>query len=94
MINITVNVVIFAGGKFRANVGKTFHMKLFSRYLSYFLHEGIWVLFSRGGFCEEDHSAKPRISPRHENSHVYSIFVGIMALSWDCIRSLFSLFAS
>ena len=26
MMIITVNVVIFAGGKFRENVGKTFHV--------------------------------------------------------------------
>ena len=45
----TVNVVIFAGGKFRETVGKTFQGGgLFSQYYSYFLHKGIWVLFSHG----------------------------------------------
>ena len=61
----TVNVVIFAGGKFRENIGKTFCVGVISRYYSYFLHKGIWVLFSRGGnFREEDKSAKnAKITP-------------------------------
>ena len=47
----TVNVVIFAGGKFRENVGETFQLG---------------VLFSRGGnFREKDKSAKnAKITPR------------------------------
>ena len=37
-------------------------------YYSYFLHKGIWVLFSHGSnFCKEDKSAKKR-----ENFHFYS----------------------
>ena len=46
---VTVNMVIFVGGKFRKNVGKIFHVGKFSQYYSYFLHKDIWVLFSRGG---------------------------------------------
>ena len=49
----TVNVVTFAGGKFREKVGKTFHVGLFSQYYSYFIHKGIWVLFSPLGNFRE-----------------------------------------
>ena len=44
--SFTVNVVIFAGGKFRENVTKTFHVGVIFKY-SYFLNKVIWVLFSR-----------------------------------------------
>ena len=37
---LTVNVVIFAGGKFRKNVGKTFHVwGYFSQYFTHFLNK-------------------------------------------------------
>ena len=56
----TVNMVIFARGKFRENVGKTFHVGvIFIIFNSYFLHKGIWVSFSLGdNFCKEDESIK------------------------------------
>ena len=46
-------------------VARHFTWGLFSRYYSYFLHKGIWVLFSRWGyFREEDKSAKnAKITP-------------------------------
>ena len=72
---LTVNVVIFAGGKFRENVGKTFHVGVIFTILSYFVHKAVWALFSRGGnFREEDKSAKnakiipTRNFPRLQNS--------------------------
>ena len=70
----TVNVVIFAGGKFRENVGKTFHAGVIFTILLFFLYKVIWVLFSRGGnFREEDQSAKiAKITPTRK-FHVYSI---------------------
>ena len=56
---IPTKVVIFAGGKFRENVGKTFHVGVISRNYSYFLHKCIWVSFSRGSnFRKEDKSQK------------------------------------
>ena len=51
--NSTVNVVIFAGGKFRENVGKTFHVGVIFTILLIFPHKGIWFLFSRGGNFRE-----------------------------------------
>ena len=46
----TVNMVIFAGGKFSENVGKTFHVGvIFTILLLYCLHKGMWVLFFRVG---------------------------------------------
>ena len=58
----TVNVVIFAGGKFRENVGKTFHVGVL--FMLLLLHKGTWVLFPRwGNFREKDKSAKPRNLP-------------------------------
>ena len=85
----TVNVVIFAGGNFRENVDKTFHVgvifTIFSWYYSYFLHKGIWVLFSRGGnFREEDKSAKNvKITPTRN-------FPGLRYRKWklDCFLVL------
>ena len=53
----TVNMVIFAWGKFRENIGKTFSRG--GNFHSYFLHKGIWVLFLHGGnFCADNKSAK------------------------------------
>ena len=40
----------------------------FSRYHSYFLHKGIWVIFSRGGNFRK----KDKCTKKHENFHVYS----------------------
>ena len=68
----TVNMVIFAGGKFRENIGKTFHVGVIFTILdfSFFLHKGIWVLFSHGGnFRKEDKSAKnAKITPKQKFS--------------------------
>ena len=53
LISGTVNVVIFAGGKFRENVGKTFHVGVIFTILLIFpsyRHMGFifaWGLFSR-----------------------------------------------
>ena len=60
-----VKVVIFAGGKFRENVGKTFNVGVFSQYYFIFLHKGIRALFSSGvNFCKEDKSVKnAKITP-------------------------------
>ena len=64
----TVNMVIFAGGKFREDIVKTFHVGVIFTIILlhlYFLHKGIWVLFSHwGNFLEEDNSAKnTKITP-------------------------------
>ena len=61
----TVNVVIFAGGKFRENIGETFHVGVIFTILLLFLQNGIWVFFSRGGnFRGEDQNAKnAKITP-------------------------------
>ena len=61
-------MVIFAGGKFRDYVIKVtvhFTWGKFSRYYSYFLHKGTWVLFSHGGNFRAGHkSAKnAKITP-------------------------------
>ena len=49
----TVNVIIFIGGKFCENVGKTFHMGVIFGFI-----------FARGNFREEDKSAKnAKITP-------------------------------
>ena len=54
----------FRWGKFGKNVGKTFHVAVYS----YFLNKVIWVLFSRGGnFPEEDNIAKNvKITPKRK----------------------------
>ena len=58
-------MVIFAGGKFHENVGKTFHMGVIFTILLVFPYKGIWVLFSCGGnFWKEDKSVKnTKITP-------------------------------
>ena len=54
-------MVIFAGGKFRENVGKTFHV-------------GIWVYFCMGViFAKKTTARKTCKLPPRENFHVYSI---------------------
>ena len=64
----TVNVVIFAGGKFRENVGKTFHVGVIFTILLTFPS----FLFSRGGnFREEDEIAKTRKFPRLQYRYDY-----------------------
>ena len=72
----TVNVVIFANGSFRENFGKIFHVGLFSRYNSYFLHKGIWVLFSRRGYFREEYqSAKnAKITPTRTFPYLQYLF--------------------
>ena len=68
---LTVNVVILLGENFAKILARHFMWGKFSR--SYFLHKGIWVLFSRGSnFCEEDKSAKNAKIPPRENCHVFS----------------------
>ena len=66
---LTVNVVIFAGGKFHENV-LPLTFGLFSQYYSYFPHKVIWVLFSRGeNLGEENSIAKnTKITPHEKFS--------------------------
>ena len=52
-IRYTLYVVIFAGGKFRVNVGKTFHVGVIFTNYFHFLHKCIWVLFLREGNFRE-----------------------------------------
>ena len=71
MYSYTVNVVIFAGGKFCENVGKTFHIGVIFRIHSYFLHKGLCILFSYGdNFREGDKSVKNvKINPTRKFPH-------------------------
>ena len=47
------------GGILRKMLARHFTWRLFSRYYSYFLHKGLWVLFScRGNFRDKDESVK------------------------------------
>ena len=64
-------MVIFAGGKFRENVGKTFHVGVIFTILLLFPSKRHIGLFSRGGnFRKKDKSAKnAKITP----TRVYSI---------------------
>ena len=72
----------FCWDEFRGNVGKTFHLGVFSRNYSYFLHKFIWVLFSRGGnIREEDKSAKNmKITPTQKFPRLQYLEVFISCL--------------
>ena len=70
----TVNVVIFAGGKFRKNVGKTFHVGgnfhdttpiSFIKAYGFYFGEGVI-------FANKTKARKTRKLPPRENFHVYS----------------------
>ena len=71
----TVNVVIFAGGKCRKMLTRHFMWGLFSGSYSYFLHKGIWVLFSCwGNFHKETKRQKLEKRKTFKNFHVNSIW--------------------
>ena len=53
----TVNMVIFAGGNLSEMLARYFTWGKFSRYESFLIHKGIWVLFLRGGYFREEDRA-------------------------------------
>ena len=71
----TVNVVIFAGGKFRENVDKTFHVGvIFTILLPFPSQKGYGFYFRVGVIFEEKaNTRKTRKLPPRENFHVYSM---------------------
>ena len=74
--SVTVNVVIFAGGKFRENVAKNFHVGVIFAILLIFPNKVIWALFSHGGggiFVKKTISRKTRKLPPRKNFHISSI---------------------
>ena len=58
MIITTVNLVIFAGGKFRENYGKTFHVGLSFMIILLFLIKSYGFIFAQGNFREESNIMK------------------------------------
>ena len=86
----TVNVVIFAGGKFREKCWRDITRGVIFHYttpISFIKAYGFY--FSRGGnFREEDKSAKKKnkkITP-HENFHVYSKQINILP-EWSSVST-------
>ena len=71
----TVNVVIFAGGKFREYVGKTFHVGvIFHDTTPISIIKAYGVYFCMGViFAKKTKARKMRKLPPRENFHVYSI---------------------
>ena len=51
---MTINVVIFTGGKFCENVGKTLHVGVIFTILLIFPNKAAWVLFSLGGIFPKE----------------------------------------
>ena len=83
----TVNVVIFAGGKFRENVGKTFHVWGNFRDTTHISFIKAYGFYFRVGviFAKKTKARKTRKLPPRENFHVYSMP--------DCTKSGIRLFA-
>ena len=79
-VSVTVNVVIFPGGKFRENVGRTFYMGIiFTKLLLYPSERHMGFYFCVGVICTKKTEArKMRKLPPCENIHMYS--------SWDMSR--------
>ena len=73
--SLTVNVVIFAGGKFRENGGKTFHVGVIFPILLLFSFIKAYGFYFRTGviFAKKTKVRKTRKLPPRENFHVYSI---------------------
>ena len=59
----TVNVVIFAGGKFHENVSKTFHVGVIFTIILIFFDKVIWVLV----FAWEKFLQRRQYHEKHEN---------------------------
>ena len=67
-------MVIFAGGKFHENFGKTFHVGVIFDDTSHISFTKSWVLFSCGGnFREEDNITKKRENYPHANISMFTV---------------------
>ena len=73
LIDSTVNVIIFAGGKFRENVGKTFHVGVIFTIVLDSFRKAYGFYFRVGViFAKKTKSWKTRKLPLRKNFHVYS----------------------
>ena len=69
----SVNMVIFAGGKFRENVGKAFHVGvIFTKLLFSFINAYGFYFRVGGIFVRKTKARKTQKLPPRENFHVYS----------------------
>ena len=82
-MSYTVNVVIFAGGKFRENVGKTLSLGgNFDENTPISFINAYWFYFRMGWFLRKRQKRKKR-----ENFHVYSnSFNSRLSMFFHCCR--------